>query len=474
MTDMDTIPLTIAQARRDLDDKKYSAHELAEACLRRAEEKKAHNAYLEIFDDVGQQAAAADALIQSGKGSALLGIPLSVKDNILISSRRVSAGSKILEGYQAPYDATVVKKLREAGGVFLGRTNMDEFAMGSSTENSAFGVVTNPYDAARVSGGSSGGSAASVALGIALGSIGSDTGGSVRQPASLCGIVGLKPTYGSVSRYGLIAMGSSFDQIGPLAKTVEDTELLFNAIKGNDPLDSTSSPKKLYREVSEMPKRIGVPRAFFGEGVDEDILKNFEETLRILRESGYNIIDIDLPYAEYALPAYYIIIPAEVSTNLARFDGVRYGLHVEGNNVVEEYSLSRSKGFGPEVRRRILLGTHVLSAGYYDAYYTKAQAVRKLISRDYNEAFKKIDLIATPTSPTPAFKIGEKTDPLSMYRSDIFTVTANLTGMPALSVPSGFVAREKKKLPVGFQLMAPLFHESWLFQAGKDIEAGVK
>ncbi|MBI2618018.1 Asp-tRNA(Asn)/Glu-tRNA(Gln) amidotransferase subunit GatA [Candidatus Kaiserbacteria bacterium] len=472
MTDIEHI--TIAEARRDLDGRTYSAMELAEAHLSRIEEKKGNNAYLEVFDDVRQQAKEADKLVQSGRGGILAGIPISVKDNILIRSRRASAGSKMLEGYRAPYDATVVLKIREAGGIFLGRTNMDEFAMGSSTENSAFGVVKNPHDEARVPGGSSGGSAASIALHTALGSLGSDTGGSIRQPASLCGVVGLKPTYGSVSRYGLIAMGSSFDQIGPLAKTVEDAEILFNVIKGNDPYDSTSIPVKLYPRISEMRKRIGVPRALLGEGIDEDVLKNFEKTLAALRQSGYDVIDIELPYAEYALPAYYVIIPAEVSTNLARFDGVRYGLHVEGKNIAEEYAESRSKGFGPEVRRRILLGTHILSAGYYDAYYTKAQAVRQLISHDYEEAFKAVDLIATPTSPTPAFKIGEKTDPISMYRSDIFTVTANLTGMPALSIPSGFVEREKKELPVGFHLTAPMLRESWLFAAGKDVQASVK
>lgn len=469
---MDIKNLTISQARRDLNEKKYSAVELAEMHLSYIEKNKDLNMYLEVFEDVKKQAKTADNTIAKGLQRSLCGIPLSIKDNILIHGRRVSAASKILDGYTATYDATVIKKMKEEGAVFLGRANMDEFAMGSSTENSAFGAVKNPYDRNRVPGGSCGGSAASVASNSALASIGSDTGGSIRQPASFCGVVGLKPTYGTVSRYGLIAMGSSLDQIGPITKTVEDTEIIFNVIKGHDILDSTSLKKSAYINNNDMkPRRVGVARNMLQDGVDEDILLNFDETLKKLENKGYEIVDIELPYAQYALAMYYIIMPAEASTNLTRFDGVRYGLHIEGKGVDDEYALSRSKGFGSEVRRRILLGTHILSAGYYDAYYTKAQAARGLITNNFKEAFKSVDIIAIPTSPTPAFLIGEKKDPVSMYLSDIFTVTANLTGMPALSVPSGFVEREGVKLPVGLQLTAPHMHEKDLFHVGYDIEA---
>jgi len=475
---MDTKKLTIANVRRDLDEKKYSAVELAEAYLSHIEKNKDLNMYLEVFDDVKEQAKRADSIlaqVKDKKPGSLCGIPLSIKDNILVHGRSVSAASKMLVGYTATYDATVIKKIKEAGGVFLGRVNMDEFAMGSSTENGAFGVVKNPHDTTRVPGGSSGGSTASVASGCALASLGSDTGGSIRQPASFCGVVGLKPTYGTVSRSGLIALGSSLDQIGPITQTVEDAEIMFNVIKGHDTLDSTSLPESFYEEAKIKDKgkvkRIGVLRDILQKGVDKDVLLNFETTLTKLKEKGYEIVDIALERAAYALPAYYIIMPAEASTNLTRFDGVRYGLHIEGENITDEYIKSRTEGFGPEVRRRILLGTHILSVGYYDAYYTKAQAVRQLITHDYKEAFTSVDVIASPTSPTPAFKIGEKEDPMSMYLTDIFTVTANLTGMPALSVPSGFVERDGVTLPVGFQVTAPYMREDRLFTVGKDIES---
>ncbi len=469
--------LTILQARRDLDEKKYSAVELAREYLSNIKKNEDLNMYIEVFSDVEEQAKKADKIIESGKQEILCGIPVSVKDNILIHGRRTSAASKILEGYNAVYDATVIKKIKEKGGVLLGHTNMDEFAMGSSTENSAFGVVKNPHDKTRVSGGSSGGSVATIASHSALVSLGSDTGGSIRQPASFCGVVGLKPTYGTVSRYGLIAMGSSLDQIGPISNTVGDTEIMFNTIKGHDTSDSTSLPESLvndsYKENKNKVKRIGVARDMLQEGVDKDVLLNFEAILKALKDKGYEIVDIELPYAKYALAVYYIIMPAEVSTNLTRFDGVRYGLHIDGDSVDDEYSRTRSNGFGPEVRRRILLGTHILSAGYYDAYYTKAQTARQLITDDYKKVFESVDIIATPTSPTPAFKIGEIEDPISMYLSDIFTVTANLTGMPALSVPSGFVDRNDKKLPVGFHIVAPHFHEEVLFGVGYDIESAL-
>ncbi|MCW9054431.1 MAG: Asp-tRNA(Asn)/Glu-tRNA(Gln) amidotransferase subunit GatA [Candidatus Pacebacteria bacterium] len=471
MAVIDIEKLTIPKVRAALDAGEYSAVALAEAFLARIKEREGLNAYLEVFDDVIEQANAADELIAEGKPGPLTGIPLGVKDNILIKGRKVSAASKMLENYTATYDATVIKKLKEQRVVFLGRTNLDEFAMGASTENSAFGVTKNPHDETRVAGGSSGGSAAAVGGVLALAALGSDTGGSIRQPASLCGVVGLKPTYGAVSRLGLIAMGSSFDQIGPITHTVDGAEMIFNAIRGNDPKDSTSTPDSFYTEVSKKPKKIGVPRALLEEGVDPDVLENFEGTLAKLEADGYEIVDIELPNAKYALAAYYIIIPAEVSTNLSRFDGVRYGLHFDGTGVDDEYAKSRSAGFGPEVRRRILLGTHVLSAGYYDAYYNKAQALRGLIRKDYEAALEKVDVIATPTSPIPAFKIGEKSDPLSMYLLDIFTVTANLTGMPAISVPSGTVDREGSSLPVGIQFLAPAFHEKYLFDAGRSVEA---
>lgn len=468
---IDTEKLTIAGAREALDNKEYSAVELAEAFLGRIKARAGLGAYLEVFDDVIEQAEAADEMIAAGKASTLTGIPFGIKDNILIKGKKVSAASKMLENYTATYDAGVITRLKKEGAVFLGRTNMDEFAMGASTENSAFGVTKNPHDESRVPGGSSGGSAAAVGGSLALAALGSDTGGSIRQPASLCGVVGLKPTYGSVSRSGLIAMGSSFDQIGPITHSVEDAELVFNVIRGNDPKDSTSAPDSFHKAVSKKPKKIGVPRALLAEGVDSDVLENFEKTLKRLEVDGYEIVDIELPYAKFALAAYYIIIPAEVSTNLSRFDGVRYGLHHDGASVDDEYAKSRSEGFGPEVRRRILLGTHVLSAGYYDAYYNKAQALRALIRKDYEAALERVDVIATPTSPIPAFKIGGKSDPLSMYLLDIFTVTANLTGMPAISVPSGTVDRDGNALPVGIQFLAPAFHEAYLFGAGQSVEA---
>lgn len=459
--------LSIVKARELLERKEASSVELAEACLSEAERRNPSiNAYLEIFDDVRAQAAAADEKLAAGEGEALTGIPLAIKDNILIKGRRVSAASKMLETYAATYDATVITKLKDESAVFMGRTNMDEFAMGTSTENSAFGATRNPCDEERVPGGSSGGSAAAVAMGGALAALGSDTGGSVRGPASFCGLVGLKPTYGSVSRFGLIAMGSSLDQIGPLARSVSDAELIFNAIRGRDPKDSTSIAADAYPK-REAPKRIGVPRGMMEEGADSDVKASFERALKKMEAADFDLVDIELPLTRKALPSYYIIMPAEVSTNLARFDGVRYGLRVEGNTLLEEYAKTRGGGFGPEVRRRIILGTYVLSAGYYDAYYGKATALRARLRQEYEEAFQRVDLIATPTTPTPAFKIGEKKDPLSMYLEDIFTVTANLTGAPALSVPMGVASRDGKELPLGLHLTAPHGAEQSLFAAGK-------
>lgn len=462
--------LTIKKTGELLRARAFSARELAEAFLKKIElENKKINAYIEVFDDCIKDADRADRAIAEGGGDALTGIPLAIKDAILIKDRRCSAASRMLEQYRATYDAHVISRLRGAHAVFIGRTNMDEFAMGASTENSAFGPVKNPHDISRVPGGSSGGSAAAVAANLALGALGSDTGGSIRQPASFCGVVGLKPTYGAVSRRGLIAMASSLDQIGPIAKNVDDVEIFFNAIRSKDPEDSTSLE---YRPNSVPAGRrtiIGVPRDFL-KGVDADVLAHFEQTLKKLSENGYEIKDIAIPHIASSLSVYYILMPAEASANLARFDGIRYGLSVQGGDIFSTYKNTRARGFGREVQRRILLGTYVLSAGYYDAYYNKANAVRGLIKSEFEKAFEEADIIATPTAPTPAFKIGEIKDPVSMYLADIFTVPVNLVGIPAISVPSGTVSREDSSLPLGFQAMAPHFGEERLFEVGRSVE----
>mgnify|MGYP001577910229 CR=1 FL=1 len=477
MTDLKN--LTIKKAGELLRNKQVSAVELTEYYLKNISEKnKDLNAYLEVFEDARKSAVEADARIVSLRemsprdtGSPLLGIPLAIKDNILIKGHIASASSKILENYKAVYDATVITKLKKAGAIFLGRTNMDEFAMGSSTENSAYGVTKNPIDTTRVPGGSSGGSAAAVASDMAIAGLGSETGGSVRQPASLCGLVGLKPTYGAVSRHGLMAMGSSLDQIGQFGKTVDDTEILFNAIKGKDSMDSTTREYPVNQMLPEKMK-IAIPRGFIGEGVGPEVIESFNATVKKLQAKGYEVNEVELPNIKYALAVYYVIMPAEVSTNLARFDGVRYGLHIDGDNLMEDYCKSRAKGFGPETRRRVMLGTYVLSAGYYDAYYKKAEEVRALIRSDFARLFDEgYSAIITPTTTSPAFKIGEKAnDPLSMYLEDIFTVSANVTGSPAISIPMGFAEREGEKLPLGFQIMAPHFREDILFKIGRDVE----
>jgi len=472
---MNLSTLTIAEARQALDAKEYSALELTDAYLAAIAEKNPEiHAYLEVWEKTAcEEAKVADALIANGESKPLTGIPIAVKDNILIEGRIASAGSKMLENYTAVYDATVIKKLKEQGVVFLGRTNMDEFAMGSSTENSAFGPSKNPIDIKRVPGGSSGGSAAAVASGMALVALGSDTGGSIRQPASLTGLVGLKPTYGAVSRFGLIAMGSSLDQIGPLTKTVADSRVIFNAIRGNDKNDSTSlsnSPGSDLENSKDRTLRIGIPRAFLKGGVDADVLSAFEKTLEAFKSKGYEVCDIDLPSLPYSLAVYYIVMPAESSTNLARFDGIRYGLSVPASNIQEVYSKTRGVGFGPEVRRRILVGTFVLSSGYADAYYRKALAVREIIRSDFARAFETVDAVVTPTCPAPAFLFGAKSDPLAMYAEDIFSVPANLAGVPAISVPMGTVARDGVDLPVGFQIIGAHGSEETLFSIGKDIE----
>lgn len=462
--------LTIRGAHNHLKKGDFSAVELAQSYLDAIKSTDFETkAYLEIFSDVIKQAEGADKKLAEKTGGLLTGIPLAVKDNILIKGRKSSAGSKMLADYVAPYDSTVAKKLEDSGAVFLGRTNMDEFAMGGSTENSAFGPTKNPHDLSRVPGGSSGGSAAAVAEGGALVSLGSDTGGSIRQPASFCGVVGLKPTYGAVSRYGLIAMGSSLDQIGPITKTVSDAEILFNAIKGKDAMDATTTESLAVSHSVNSKLTIGIPKDFiYTDGIDESTLKNFNESLERFKSIGYEVKNIELPNAKYSLAVYYTIMPAEVSSNMARFDGLRFGFHISSDKLINDYFLTREAGLGKEVRRRILLGAFVLSSGYYDAYYNKANFVRNLIKNDYAEAFKNIDIIVTPTAPTPAFKIGEKSsNPLEMYLSDMFTTPANLVGIPAISLPSGFKIGETK-LPLGIQLMSNFNREDILFKAGKD------
>lgn len=474
---IDLSTLTIQKAHDALIRKDFSVSELCQAYLDVVNNRnKSINAYLEIYDDVMEQAEKAQEMINSGTSTLLTGIPFAVKDNILIKGKHASASSKILEGYTATYSATAIDRLEKAGAVFVGRANMDEFAMGSSTETSAYGITRNPLDETRVPGGSSGGAAAAVAMNGALVALGSDTAGSVRQPASFCGVVGLKTTYGSVSRSGLMAMGSSLDQIGPITKTVADAEIIFNTIRGADILDSTTISNEVYDSLKNRPllgnKKpiIGVPRHLVEiEGLDEAVKTNFEESIKKLETLGYEIKDIKLPHVGYSLPTYYILMPGEVSSNLARFDGVKFGLHKEGNNLLEDYKKTRGVGFGKEVRRRILVGTYVLSSGYYDAYYNKAQATRALITNDFTEAFKTVDIIITPTTPSPAFKIGSKTkDPVQMYLEDIFTVPANIANIPALSVPSGFVNVDGVKLPLGLQFMSPLCCENILFAVGKD------
>jgi aspartyl-tRNA(Asn)/glutamyl-tRNA(Gln) amidotransferase subunit A len=440
-----------------------------------AENEKNVHALLGMYSDalVESQIVKAESMLQNGTSTLLTGIPIVLKDNILVNGEIATGASKILENYQATYDATVVKKLKEVGAILIGRANMDEFAMGGSTENSAFGVTKNPHDLTRVAGGSSGGSAAVVAYGGVPVSLGSDTGGSIRQPASFCGIVGLKTTYGDVSRYGLMAMGSSLDQIGPFANTVEDTEIVYKVITGNDPHDSTS----LSNEIRTSPKApikkvIGVPKSFvYRDGIDKEVLENFESSLKRFESLGYTCKDIEIKELEKALAVYYILMFAEVSSNLARYDGIRYGLSHPGETSIRSYFESRTDGFGPEVRRRILLGTYVLSSGYYDAYYNKANIVRAMLKDEFAKVFQDVDVVAMPTSPVSAFKIGEKSsDPLAMYLADIFTVPVNIVGVPAISIPSGKTAAD---LPLGLQLIASWMREDILFTFGKDFEKGV-
>jgi aspartyl-tRNA(Asn)/glutamyl-tRNA(Gln) amidotransferase subunit A len=456
---IDLSTLTIKKAHEGMVSGAFSAVELTTAYLEEIKKRDGDiNAFREVFTDAIDQAKKADERFSLKKDiNILLGIPFSIKDNILIDGRKAGASSKILENYVATYDATVIAKLKERGVVFIGRVNMDEFAMGGSTENSAYGVTKNPHDLTKVSGGSSGGSAASVAAHFALASLGSDTGGSVRQPAAFCEVVGLKPTYGAVSRHGLMAMGSSLDVIGPITQSVEDAEIVFDAIKGADKYDSTSldlKPNKVFG------KKIGIPKGLLDiGGIDEEVKNNFKDTVSKLEKEGYEISEVELPNLSYALPAYYVIMPAEVSSNMARFDGVKYGAKKEGDTLLDDYLNTRGEGLGKEVRRRIMLGTYVLSSGYYDAYYAKANILRDIMREDFKKVFEKVDALLTPTTPSPAFKIGDKNnDPLSMYIEDIFTVTANLVGIPAISVPKNI------------QISAAHHREDILFAVGKDIE----
>ncbi|MBI3316811.1 MAG: Asp-tRNA(Asn)/Glu-tRNA(Gln) amidotransferase subunit GatA [Candidatus Omnitrophica bacterium] len=403
----------------------------------------------------------------------LAGVPISIKDNICIRGLETTCASKILAGHVPPYDATVIEKLKTAGATLFSQCNMDEFAFGSSNESSAFGPVKNPWDIERVPGGSSGGSAAAVAADMTYAALGSDTGGSIRQPAAFCGIVGLKPTYGRISRYGLIAFGSSFDQIGPLTKTVEDCAILMNILAGHDSRDSTSAPnpvpdytKALTQQIKGL--KIGLPKEYFVEGMDKEVEKSVRDAAEIFKKLGAEIKPVSLPHTEYSVAVYYIVAVAEASSNLGRFDGVEFGFRVPAKDLKEMYFETRSQGFGAEAKRRILLGTFVLSAGYYEAYYLKGQKVRTLIREDFTQAFKEVDLILSPTAPTPPFKIGEKSsDPLAMYLSDIFTIPVNLAGIPAMSLPCGFT---KSGLPIGMQLMAKPFDEETIFRAGHAFE----
>jgi aspartyl-tRNA(Asn)/glutamyl-tRNA(Gln) amidotransferase subunit A len=460
--------LTIHEASDGLANGAFTALELTEAVLDRILAVDNHvKAYLTLTpDEALEQARAADARLRAREDdpslSPLLGIPLAVKDVLCTKGIATTAGSHILEGFVPPYDATVVARLKSAGAILLGKTNTDEFAMGSSTENSAFFTTRNPWDLTRVPGGSSGGSAAAVAADACLGALGTDTGGSVRQPAGLCGVVGLKPTYGRVSRYGLIAYASSLDQVGALAKDVTDAAILLASIAGHDPCDSTSLDVAVpdYRtglEDGARGVRVGVPSEFFVEGIDTQVEAAVRAAVDTLSGLGAEVVEVSLPHTEYALPVYYLIAPAEASANLARYDGVRYGLRVAGGGILETYTETRGQGFGSEVKRRVMLGTYALSAGYYDAYYLKAQKARTLIREDFDRAYEDVDVILAPTSPTTAFRVGEKVeDPLQMYLTDIFTLSMNLAGTCGLSQPCGF---DSAGLPIGLQVMGPALGE---------------
>lgn len=477
--------LTIKEARLKLAAKEISAVELTKACL--AQIKKLNpelNAVLTICEDEAlREAEEADARIRNGEDGSLLGIPYLCKDVIMTKGIRTTAASKILEKYIAPFDATVIKKLKEAGAILLGKTNLDEFAHGASTENSAYGVTKNPLDITRVPGGSSGGSAAAVASNMCLFALGSDTGGSIRQPASFCGLVGLKPSYGRVSRFGLLSMTSSTDVIGPLTKTAFDAALVLKVIAGQDNLDATSAPEAIeayeklaVSSIDDKPLKglkVGLPKEYYLKELNPEIAARLEEAAMKLKNAGAELIKVSLPYTEYGIPVYYLITPSEISSNLARFDGIGWGLaQNETADLQDFYKTNRGLGFGPEVKRRVMLGTYALSAGYYDAYYKKAQSVRTLIIEDFAHVFQKVDLLLTPTTPHPAFKIGKQVnDPLAMYLEDIFVTGASLAGLPAISVPAGEVKTEEGNLmPIGAQLIAPRLEEGRLFKVAGVLE----
>ena len=473
---MEIYQLTAHQLHEMLLRKEVTCREVTEAVLKRIEkvENRIH-AYITLLSDSAmEQATLADTRYEKGQAGPLTGIPLAIKDLICTKGIRTTCGSHILENFIPTYDATVIEKLKTAGAVFVGKANMDEFAMGSSTENSFFGPTHNPWDLVRIPGGSSGGSAAAVAADECIASLGSDTGGSIRQPAACCGVVGLKPTYGLVSRFGLVAFASSLDQIGPFGKDVRDIALLMNGISGHEPRDSTSVDipvpdyrRALINDVRSMV--LGVPREYFIEGIDPEVESAVREAIRTLEKLGAKVVEVSLPHSEYALAVYYIIAPAEASSNLARYDGVKYGFRAKGNHdLLEMYKECRSQGFGAEVKRRIMLGTYALSAGYYEAYYRKASQVRTLIQEDFRKAFSQCDVLLMPTAPTPAFKLGEKVDdPLQMYLSDIFTIPCNLAGLPGLSLPCGF---SRQGLPIGLQILGNHFQEEKLFRVAYTYE----
>ncbi|MDQ4078034.1 MAG: Asp-tRNA(Asn)/Glu-tRNA(Gln) amidotransferase subunit GatA [Chloroflexota bacterium] len=470
----DLTSLTLHEARELLDAGEVRSIDLTRAFLERIDEiDSGVRAYLTLTADLAlEQARAADNALEDGRARhPMLGLPIALKDVLSTRGVRTTCGAKFLENYIPPWDGTAVAKLRKAGAVFLGKTNTDEFAMGSSTENSAYGATRNPWDLSRVPGGSSGGSAAAVAADMCLAALGTDTGGSVRQPAAFTGIVGLKPTYGRVSRYGLVAFASSLDQIGPLTKDVRDAAFLLEAIAGHDPEDSTSAPRPIPSFAASLDEsrgveglRLGVPSEWFGEGLDDDVARVVKAAIKTLEEMGAEIREIHLPMTEYVIPVYYLLAPAEASANLARYDGVRYGVRAAkgADDIFEMLAQNREAGFGPEVKRRIMLGAYALSAGYQDQYYKKAQSARTLIKEDFDRAFERVDLIVGPTTPSVAFRLGEHAnDPLAMYLQDIYTIPVNLAGLPGISVPCGFAA----ELPVGLQIIAPAWEEERLLGA---------
>ncbi len=469
------IKLTIAEAQAKLRKREISSHDLTRACLDRiaAVEPKL-NAFITVTErEALEQADAADARLAKGDAPPLCGIPLGIKDIYATKGVLTTCASKVLANFVPPFDATVIAKLRAEGAVFVGKANMDEFAMGSSTENSAYGPTRNPYDLERVAGGSSGGSAAAVAAYECLASLGTDTGGSIREPASFCGVVGLKPTYSRVSRYGVIAYASSLDQVGPFSRTVRDAAIMLRSLAGVDPSDSTCSARPVpdyERALTGDVKglRIGVPKEYFVEGMQPEVEKFVREALAKLQQAGARTVEISLPHTSYAVAAYYLVATAEASANLSRYDGIRYGLRVPAENNIELYEKSRAEGFGAEVKRRIMLGTFALSAGYYDAYYLKGQKVRTLIRRDFERAFESCDVVMAPVAPTTAFKLGEKTDdPLTMYLSDIFTISVNLAGLPGMSMPCGY---DNEGLPIGLQIIGAPFSEGTIFRVGDAYE----